>query len=464
MTDSLNEIIDEIAKVLASQSGNHKANFRSPHYQRKAKTVYDTAIAAMGESKSVTGSAVGCKPASLESDGSSPSSPTNTDTLIQELENEILCEEIGGKKLECSTSFNGGLRTAISIVKGHARCEIPSSTLIESIARIVAGMDADLSDGGNPPKVKWRYCIPEARAIAELFQSEISDAGLCETYVEMGRTYCSVCHANIADYSDMKVHYDLHKPKQAQDDIPVVDGCPVVHQLFDKICDDMETAYGKDDDNSTFHDIGELRGYVHNSLAHYLARVPKREQREISVVKRFPNGRCEDLRLVQEIADAIISSILKQKPDIPGWRGEGTLDASNAVIDIMEEYFQEHSPKREQREMLLDKQVKANLEAVVRFEICNNGDLSNDSRCIDNCVAAIVRAVTPMFATPVREIGEDTLPKDVHIGSVMFKKGVKLDTLIDAATRWHKMASDASLVDIDVKAALSALTEIEGQS
>lgn len=109
--------------------------------------------------------------------------PELSSTLIQELENEILCEEISGKKLECSTSFNGGLRTAISIVKGHARCEIPSSTLIESIARIVAGMDADLSDGGNPPKVKWRYCIPEARAIAELFQSEIpviSDAELCQ--------------------------------------------------------------------------------------------------------------------------------------------------------------------------------------------------------------------------------------------------------------------------------------------
>lgn len=56
-----------------------------------------------------------------------------------------------------------------------------------------------------------------------------------------------------------------------------------------------------------------------------------------------------------------------------------------------------------------------------------------------------------------RELIDDTLPKDVHIGAAVFKKGVKLDTLINAATRWHKMASDASLVDIDVKAALAAL-------
>lgn len=48
-TSSLNEIIDEIAKVMAAQSGNHKANYRSPHYQRKAKAVYETTITAMGD-------------------------------------------------------------------------------------------------------------------------------------------------------------------------------------------------------------------------------------------------------------------------------------------------------------------------------------------------------------------------------------------------------------------------------
>jgi len=34
------------------------------------------------------------------------------------------------------------------------------------------------------------------------------------------------------------------------------------------------------------------------------------------------------------------------------------------------------------------------------------------------------------------------LPRDVSIGSTVFRKGVKLDVLVTAATRWRKMAAD----------------------
>lgn len=62
----------------------------------------------------------------------------------------------------------------------------------------------------------------------------------------------------------------------------------------------------------------------------------------------------------------------------------------------------EHNQSGVGDEMLLDKYVEANLDAIVRFEICNNGDLSNDSRCIDNCVDAIVKAITPMLAPSLK--------------------------------------------------------------
>lgn len=43
-----------------------------------------------------------------------------------------------------------------------------------------------------------------------------------------------------------------------------------------------------------------------------------------------------------------------------------------------------------------------------------------------------------------REIGEEVLQRDIKIGATVFRKGIKLNTLINAAERWNKMASDAS--------------------
>jgi hypothetical protein len=55
-------------------------------------------------------------------------------------------------------------------------------------------------------------------------------------------------------------------------------------------------------------------------------------------------------------------------------------------------------------------------------------------------------------------ISDGTLPKDVHIGAVVFKKGVKLDILINAARRWYTYAQTQASAGMDVEAMRNALT------
>jgi len=65
-----------------------------------------------------------------------------------------------------------------------------------------------------------------------------------------------------------------------------------------------------------------------------------------------------------------------------------------------------------------------------------------------------------MKSQPIDDVQEYKLPFDVKIGPIRFGKGVKLQTLIDAATRWHKAASDAAMVGINVEEARAALSVI----
>lgn len=79
---------------------------------------------------------------------------------------------------------------------------------------------------------------------------------------------------------------------------------------------------------------------------------------------------------------------------------------------------------------------------------CQNGScLSHD---IDKAIVATAAPAT----VPQ---GDVLLPCDVHVGPIKFGKGVKLQTLVDAATRWHKQASEAAMAGVDVEAARAAL-------
>lgn len=53
---------------------------------------------------------------------------------------------------------------------------------------------------------------------------------------------------------------------------------------------------------------------------------------------------------------------------------------------------------------------------------------------------------------------EAVLPYDVKAGSTIFRKGMKLQTLIDAANRWHAEASKSFLAGVDVEEAKEALS------
>lgn len=63
--------------------------------------------------------------------------------------------------------------------------------------------------------------------------------------------------------------------------------------------------------------------------------IQKSQSSEIPVIDKFSNGRCSDIKLVQQVADVICKAIIKNSPNISGWRGGGLVDAANAVIDIL---------------------------------------------------------------------------------------------------------------------------------
>lgn len=49
--------------------------------------------------------------------------------------------------------------------------------------------------------------------------------------------------------------------------------------------------------------------------------------------------------------------------------------------------------------------------------------------------------------TPFDPLDREKLPCDVRIGGVVFRKGLPLRTLVNAAARWRKMAHEAPFND-----------------